>query len=1212
MRVKDAILLALTKGQLRKAAVRLAIDVSDVDSVNHLTEALSKNPKAGAAILLEYLPDARLEDVGRYVPIGPEPTRQALLVLAETDQDDDESLPVAESDALDSNEPADQETAHFPIGALVTWNGLIGVIDLIQARQLTVKFDDGTTMAFAAESAVLDRVVLAPGMTVTRPGDPTSGVVLEAVASAGYPTWRVQFPTSRASVAEMGLRPAVFKDPLARMKAGQLGNASDFNLRSVAADYWTEHLHNELVSLAHARVDLKPHQVSVVHRVISKYPHRFLLCDEVGLGKTIEAAMVIKELRARKQAARVLILVPSGLVRQWQFELKTKFNESFAIYNSDTIRYLVGKGVANPWGDSDSIIASHTWAAAGLLRQRLPKAVTRAVKGASERLADTPDGLSGLEELTSALESSKQLLSERARAITEVSWDMIVVDEAHHARVHKDGTRTQLVRLVQALIARPEASRRAALMLTATPLQLDRAELYSLVEMLDPVLFASPADFDSHLSSLAGLNQTVERLLVKAPLQEDEMGAVVRDVARLLKLEEDEAEELIRTRGQLPVADLLRDRHRLSEVMIRNRRSVVHGFQPRSAYRWEVDLSPEELRVHELMQEVLEQGFRLAETTKQNAIGFLMVILQKLLASSPQALLTSLRKRRTKLEDVKARAIDEEAADDLFDSDQEAAGVVASLAPSTQIAAFDEVIALLENLTVDTKADVLVEKLTALASQEPSAKVLIFTEFRETQDMLADRLGGQWSVHKFHGQLSPEQKDSSVEAFRSGKGAQILVSTEAGGEGRNFQFCHHLVNYDLPWNPMRVEQRIGRIDRIGQEHPITIFNFHVQGTIEGRILDVLEKRIRVFEEAVGGLDPILGRTEGNIKEAIRLAQVDRDHALERLGQSLEREIRDARDAGRKLEDFIMQDKSYAAEIAQIAMQAKAPISQADFEGFLTRLLISVGTYIYPRQPNGERRIVFHVPFVIDYPELIRDGESRRVCFDPRLNVDSEQVEYLGFGHPVVDRLVTRVTEEKSEGMAAVRSVPTTTAPSGWQFNWMLTVGGLKPKRFVLPTFISDEGEADEEIGRRLLLLSRQFQNETTDSKPDTETLDTAHGLAEAQVIVRRDGELTQARSLATERADIEEERLRALHRHRTAAAHDRIASCEATLERLRISDDAQVRQAIPLWEANLARAQGELHVVDDDLQRSLVELAARRNPTAEYELLNVARVEAAR
>ena len=341
------------------------------------------------------------------------------------------------------------ESLDIVAGALVTWgpHAKLGVVQSIETdgdgSVAEVGFDDGDRMLFKTEAGVLERVRFAAGTQVMR-SDGQVGVVLEQVSAGDYPTWKVAFAGEVTNIAEIGLRPAVIDDPLARIHSGHLGTAVDFNLRSIAADYWYSHQYSALVSLAHARVDLKPHQVSVVHRVISEYPHRFMLCDEVGLGKTIEAAMIVKELRARGDAQRVLILVPSGLTRQWQFELKTKFNEAFAIYNPGTVRYLIDKGASNPWMENNSVIASHTWAS-----------------------------------WTEA----------RRREISDVPWDMVIVDEAHHARARRQGTstyRTNLYRLVHDLVARPESSRRAVLLLTASPLQLEHYELYSLCDMLQP------------------------------------------------------------------------------------------------------------------------------------------------------------------------------------------------------------------------------------------------------------------------------------------------------------------------------------------------------------------------------------------------------------------------------------------------------------------------------------------------------------------------------------------------------------------------------------------------------------------------------------------------------------------------------------------------------------------------------------------------------
>jgi hypothetical protein len=617
------------------------------------------------------------------------------------------------------------------------------------------------------------------------------------------------------------------------------------------------------------------------------------------------------------------------------------------------------------------------------------------------------------------------------------------------------------------------------------------------------------------------------------------------------------------------------------------------------------------------MEELLQRGFERAAATRQNAVGFQMVILQKLLASSSRALLTSLLKRRERMADAAPAELTAETAEMLLDDDSEVADVVSGLGGASQqeIAEVDEIITELKQIRIDSKAKLLRSNLKLLFSDDPEAKVLIFTEFRETQAMLLELLAPLAEVHAFHGQLSAEQKDTAVNRFRVGTGPQVLVSTEAGGEGRNFQFCHVIVNYDLPWNPMKVEQRIGRVDRIGQEHPVLIFNFHVKGTIEGRILEVLERRINLFEEAVGGLDPILGEAEADIRRALRLASRERDVAIERLGQRLQREVEQARRAEERLADFIMDAKSFSAEIARKAMEAESPISQSEFEQFEIALLRSANTYIGPREDSGERRIFFHTPFTLERPDLVAGQDARRVCFDPRIGTTSELVEYLGFGHPIIDALVKRTLEERHDGAAAVRRVDPAKAGidrAGWQFNWKVTIGGMAPRVFVHPVFVPDGGVGDQLAGERLLRLSRSFLPETDSSKPTTDNLDEALHVAQALVVARRDQELEAAQRETSRRADVEEERTRALFGTRMQAARDRIDSCRQTLDRLRTSDDSQRRQAIPLWEANLTRAESELAATRDDLERSLIDISRRTQPTGEFVLLNLARIELGR
>jgi hypothetical protein len=413
---------------------------------------------------------------------------------------------------------------------------------------------------------------------------------------------------------------------------------------------------------------------------------------------------------------------------------------------------------------------------------------------------------------------------------------------------------------------------------------------------------------------------------------------------------------------------------------------------------------------------------------------------------------------------------------------------------------------------------------------------------------------------------------------------------------------------------MRVEQRIGRIDRIGQEHPVTIFNFHVQGTIEGRILDVLEQRIRLFEESIGGLDPILGDAEADIRTALRTTADERDRELERVAQRLEERVRQARIAETQLKDFILDTKSFAAEIAQTALQEKQSVSQVDFERLMKGLLRSVNTWVEVDRDTAERQIHFHPPFTEEHKELIEGEEKRRVSFDPRTFVDSQYVEYFGFGHPIIDAIVRRVIQERHEGAAAIRQLRQGSVDEvrpGWQFNWLVKVGGLNPREFIHCSFVDDYGRTDPVIGAGLLEYSRRFEQEESGGSVDFATLDASYEIAQEEVRKLVEENVANLRKETQSRIEIERNRIQRLYDYRARAARDRIQSCAGTLERLKASDQTLQRQAIPLWEANLERAQGELESLGQDKARSLRDLVAAQMAQAEYRLLAAARVEVA-
>jgi SNF2 family DNA or RNA helicase len=1051
-------------------------------------------------------------------------------------------------------------------------------------RNLRVRFDGDTeSKIFNAKAGVLERVEL--GGMVRRASSGAIGLV-HAQTTAVPPRWQVILDGKMMTVTEADLRPHVLDDPHSRLIEGRFGTARQLALAITARRFELLQLTSDLVSLGESRVDIKPHQVSVVHRVITNYPHRFLLCDEVGLGKTIEAGMILKELRARGSAERVLVIVPPNLARQWQFELKSKFNESFSIINSETVKYLrTTQAVAdNPFQVFDSVIVSSAW-------------------------VSTPAW---------------------AQLAAEASWDMVIVDEAHHARVRRSGNRREETRLYKVVkeLASPDAfSKRAALFLTATPMQLDSGELYSLIELLDPALFPTEEHFDQHRSALPGLSRLVHELSEHGfPTPDDEPVDVIQRVGSWLDIDEDEAERRLRG-GDDSISVLcaeLSARHLLSEVLIRNRKKIVGGFMPRHAHRWQVDLSDEERTALNAVEAYVRDGYARAERTNDSAAGFVMVIFQKLMASSIRALRTSLDRRRGRLElgagspslgkQTKALIADLE---DRLDDDEFIGAVLDDLAAADaeEAAELKRLVELLDAVPTDSKGDTLVAQLQELQQHDPMAKVLLFTEFRETQEYLRGRLEAiGWDVELFHGQLKPEAKDAAVEAFKSSTRPSILLSTEAGGEGRNFQFCHLLVNYDLPWNPMRVEQRIGRVDRIGQVNTVQVFNFWVKGTVEERVLDVLERRINIFEETIGGLDPILGDAERDLKKILQLGGEERDRALRRFEEQIEEKISKARDAEEKLRDFIMETKSYSKEIAFMLAGQASPISPADQEHFVIRLLADVNTHL-SRQPDGTYDITFHEPFVSDFPKHSKDGLRRRiVALRSDVKQDSEHVEYLALGHPVVDDLITRVTSPAYAGSAAAIEIEAEgdlLPRTGWLVVYELGVPALKEVRELASFFVDDAGEVDAELGRRLLVRAGSFPNDHALSPADVpiDDLDAALVAAEAAGFVRLDVLEDQAVAESARQLERERSKLSAYFDYRDQAARDRLSSSQKVLAGLEATDQADTRRIIPVWKANVARNERLIDELAIDRINRLAQLEQQAAGGGDLRLVAAARIE---
>ena len=463
------------------------------------------------------------------------------------------------------------------------------------------------------------------------------------------------------------------------------------------------------------------YQVETVRKVLKQYRGRVLLADEVGLGKTIEAGMVLKEYLLRGMAERILILTPASLVGQWRDEMASKFGIDCATSHDPLLRSDPAAFWAQP-----RVIASI----------------------AAARRQEQADLLAGL------------------------NYDVVVVDEAHHLRDQASAS----YRLVNRL------QKRFLLLLSATPVQNSLLELYNLLTLLQPGIFRTPKEFRSVYMVPGKPREPANR---------------------------DRLRELMRG------------------VMVRNTRALAALRMPRrQASTLRAVPEPAEAACYEELSTLIREAAAQEVTGTPGGEGPHRLSLQHLLAaagSSPAAACRAI-----------ARIAERFPADPRW-----------------------------QTLLARTRAITAGAKETALLrllAQNPAEKKLVFVHHRDSLTHLADRLSRRkLPFALFSGDLTGPQKDAAVDAFRDH--VPLLLCTESGGEGRNLQFCNTLINFDIPWNPMAIEQRIGRIDRIGQTREVFVFNLVTAGTIEDAMLRILDEKINMFELVVGEVGAILGEID---------------------------------------------------------------------------------------------------------------------------------------------------------------------------------------------------------------------------------------------------------------------------------------------------------------------------------------------------------------
>jgi len=685
------------------------------------------------------------------------------------------------------------------------------------------------------------------------------------------------------------------------------GEAAHFRLGVEAMRLALAYEYDPYFSLSIARVDPLPHQLEAVYDYFLKLPRiRFLLADDPGAGKTIMAGLLLKELKIRGLIKRTLIVTPANLCFQWQRELKDKFREGFEIIRSDVLRASYG---SNPWQDRNQVITSVSWVS---------------------RIEDAYDSL------------------------MRSHWDLIIVDEAHKMSAYSEEHKTLAYKLGEKLSEQSDHF----LLMTATPHRGDPDNFSLFLRLLDKDVYADV--------------KSLERAM-----QERQAPFYLRRVKEALVTFPD------------PETGI-------SKSLFTRRVVKTIPF----------NIDDEELDFYDRLTRFVEdQSIKASaeDSARGRALAFTMAMLQRRFASSIYAVRRSLERMKAKREEILA---DPEAYrqaqmekklppdfDDLPEEEQETIlgdleAVVVSVNPELLREEIAELTLLVEQAKT-LEAREIESKLTRLKGvltdegvfKDPKTKLLIFTEHKDTLDFLAgDGRDGrplgklrEWglAITKIHGGMkigdrnTPGSRIYAEKEFRDD--CQVLVATEAAGEGINLQFCWLMINYDIPWNPNRLEQRMGRIHRYGQEKDCLILNFVAANTAEGRVMQKLFDRITQIEI---DLDPNRTGKVFNVLGDIFPAN------------QLERMLRDM--YARNLTEDVVKDRI----VTQVDTERLRAITESTLEGLAKREL-NLSAIIGKREEAKERRLV---------PEVIEDFFSQAAPISglsPKLDKEIAHVYRIG-------------------------------------------------------------------------------------------------------------------------------------------------------------------------------------------------------------------------
>lgn len=795
----------------------------------------------------------------------------------------------------------------------------------------------------------------------------------------------VQFGDSLKIIGR-GLSTGMTHDPV--LNAGQLaqlivsaervpfdGAARLFRLGIEAQRLGLAYEYDPFFSLSIARVDPLPHQLEAVYSYFLKLPRiRFLLADDPGAGKTIMAGLLLKELKARGLVRRVLIVTPANLTFQWQRELSDKFREKFEVIRGDVLRANYGQ---NPWQERDQVITSVSW--------------------------------------VSIVEDARESLL-RSR------WDLVIVDEAHKMSAPAEDRKTYAYRLGESLSKMTDHY----LLMTATPHKGDPDHFRRFLALLDPDVYGSIQSLQQALREQEApfyLRRTKEALVT---FPHPETGEV----------------------------------HKL--------------FTKRDVRTAAFDLDGEELDFYDALTRYVEDQSMAAagqESARARAVGFTMAMLQRRMASSVYAVRKSLermRNRRQKILDdpeaYRQEQIDRKLPEDFEELTEEERqsiieqleGEVLNLDPAAlreeigRLAQLIEQGRQIEDRDIQTKLN----KLQAILKDEgifdnPKMKMLIFTEHKDTLDYLVgdgrdERPLGklrEWGLTttQIHGGMKIGDRDTpgtriyAEREFR--ESAQILVATEAAGEGINLQFCWLMINFDIPWNPVRLEQRVGRIHRYGQEKDCLVFNFVSRNTREGRVLQTLIERLKEIRDDLGSdqVFDVVGEVFPSklLEKLLRemyARQVDEHQIQDRIVRDVSPErFRSITDS--TLEGLAKKELNLSAIVGRSAEAKERRLVPEVIEQFFVAAAPETGLHPKPidkKEQTSSKCNVYRIGKVPRHLIQIGNGQEHRfgrigreydkVVFDKTILSSDPTLEWVTPGHPLFETVRSDVLSRTEDAL----------------------------------------------------------------------------------------------------------------------------------------------------------------------------------------------------